>query len=87
MTGLDGFVGELVDGADAVFLFSSSRSGYEALSGETEVVVVAPENDVDADEYVELPLEFRNLGERIRFGVEGGLDNGYLEEGDRKSVV
>ncbi|PSP53860.1 hypothetical protein BRC74_02830 [Halobacteriales archaeon QH_7_68_42] len=85
MTGLDGFVGELVDGADAVFLFSSSRSGYEALSGETEVVVVAPENDVDADAFVELPLDFADFNERVRFGIEGAIENGYVD--DESTVV
>ena len=81
-------LGELLESVvadvDSVFLFSPSASLYEAFAeADTPVAVVAPENDVDADEYVELPLEFRNLGERIRFGVEGGLDNGYLEEGDQ----
>ena len=81
-------LGELLESVvadvDSVFLFSPSASLYEEFAEtDTPVAVVAPENDVDADEYVELPLEFRNLGERIRFGVEGGLDNGYLEEGDQ----
>ena len=81
-------LGELLESVvadvDSVFLFSPSASLYEEFAeADTPVAVVAPENDVDADEYVELPLEFRNLGERIRFGVEGGLDNGYLEEGDQ----
>ena len=81
-------LGELLEfvvaDVDSVFLFSPSASLYEEFAGaDTPVVVVAPENDVDADDYVELPLEFRDVGERIRFGVEGGLDNGYLEEGDQ----
>jgi len=85
MSDLGEFVEELVADADAVFLFSSSRSRYEALSGDTEVVVVAPENDVDADAFVELPLEFRDFDERVRFGVEGAIENGYVD--DESTVV
>jgi DNA integrity scanning protein DisA with diadenylate cyclase activity len=85
MTGLDEFVGELVDDVDAVFLFSSSRSRYGALSGDAEVVVVAPENDVDADAFVELPLDFADFSERVRFGIEGAIENGYVD--DESTVV
>ncbi|MEF8851516.1 MAG: diadenylate cyclase DacZ [Haloarculaceae archaeon] len=85
MSDLDAFVEELVGDADAVFLFSSSRSRYESLSGDAEVVVVAPENEVEADAFVELPLEFRDLDERVRFGVEGAIENGYVD--DEATVV
>ena len=85
MTSLDEFVDELIGGADAVFLFSSSRSRYEELSDGTEVVVIAPENDVDADAFVELPIEFEELAERVRYGIEGALENGYID--DESEVV
>jgi len=39
--------------------------------GDTEIVVVAPDNDVDAEVFVELPLPFDNVKDRIRFGIEG----------------
>jgi diadenylate cyclase len=80
MTGLGEFVEELVADADAVFLFSSSKSRYEELSSGSTVVVVGPENDVDAESFVELPIEFNELGERVRFGIEGAVENGYVDE-------
>ncbi|MFC6785892.1 diadenylate cyclase DacZ [Halobaculum halobium] len=75
---------DLVADVDGVFLFSPNGSTYEdfrELDGE-QAVVVAPENDHDADRYVELPLEFDNVRDRIRFGVEGAMDHGYCVEGD-----
>ena len=80
MTGLEEFVGGLVSDVDAVFLFSSSRTRYEELSEGPDVVVIAPENDVDADAFVELPLEFDDLSERVRFGVEGAIENDYVDD-------
>jgi len=80
MTGLGEFVDELVADADAVFLFSPGSSRYESFAEDADVVVVAPENDVDAASFVELPLEFEDLTERVRFGVEGAVDNGYVDE-------
>ena len=79
MTGLEEFVGDLVSDVDAVFLFSSSRTRYEELD-DTDVVVIAPENDVEADAFVELPLEFDDLSERVRFGIEGAIENEYVDD-------
>ena len=84
MTELGDLLENIIADVDSVFLFSPSASLHDAfVDAEPAVVVVGPENAVDAERYVELPLEFQNLRERIRFGVEGGLDNGYLEEGDQ----
>jgi DNA integrity scanning protein DisA with diadenylate cyclase activity len=84
MSELGDLLDDIVADVDSVFLFSPSASLFERFAdAETPVVVVSPENDVDADNYVELPLEFRDLSERIRFGIEGGLDNEFLEEGDQ----
>jgi DNA integrity scanning protein DisA with diadenylate cyclase activity len=80
MSGLDEFVDDLVADADAVFLFSSSRTRYEELAADGEVVVIGPENDVDADAFVELPLQFQDLADRVRFGIEGAIENGYVDE-------
>ena len=69
---------------DTVFLFSSSAAFYERfaeLDG-TEVVVVSAENSMSADRFVELPLEFQDVSDRIRFGLEGALEAGLIEEGD-----
>ena len=84
MTELGDLLENVIADVDSVFLFSPSASLHDAfVDAEPPVVVVGPENAVDAERYVELPLEFQNLRERIRFGVEGGLDSGYLEEGDQ----
>jgi len=80
MTGLGEFLDELVADTDAVFLFSPGTARYESIAEEAEVVVVGPENAVDAETFVELPLEFEDITERVRFGVEGAVDNGYVDE-------
>jgi DNA integrity scanning protein DisA with diadenylate cyclase activity len=69
---------------DTVFLFSPSTSFHERFSGieDTEVVVVAAENGVSADRFVELPLEFNEVSDRIRFGLEGALEADLIDEGD-----
>ena len=84
MSQLGGLLDDVVSDADSVFLFSPSGSLYKQFAEASEpVVVVGTENEVDADRYVELPLEFENVRERIRFGIEGGLENEFIEEGDQ----
>jgi len=77
-------VGDIMDGIDALLLFSPSGAYYERAADldDTDVVVVAAENAVGADEFVELPLEFDDIRERIRFGVEGALSEGVVTDGD-----
>jgi DNA integrity scanning protein DisA with diadenylate cyclase activity len=84
MSELGDVVTGIVADVDSVFLFSPSGSLFERFAEfDVPVVVVAPQNDVDAEQFVELPLEFNDLTERIRFGIEGGLDREFLEEGDQ----
>jgi DNA integrity scanning protein DisA with diadenylate cyclase activity len=75
---------DIVADADAVLLFSPSGSYYERFDGVDGVglVVVAPDNDVGADRFVELPLEFDDIAQRIRFGVEGAIERDLVNEGD-----
>jgi DNA integrity scanning protein DisA with diadenylate cyclase activity len=74
-------VGDLVDGVDALVVFSPSGSFYQRTTEvDVPVVVVAPENAIDADDYVELPLEFADVTDRIRFGLEGAVDQGHIAE-------
>ena len=83
MSSLSDLLDDVVDGVDAVFLFSPSGSFYEQFADlDEEVVVVAPENAVDAETYVELPLEFDNVRDRIEFAIEGALEQDLVEEGD-----
>ena len=74
---------DLVADVDGVFLFSPSGSLYSQFVDAGEVpVVVAGENDHDAERFVELPLAFDNVRDRIRFGIEGAMDQGFAEDGD-----
>jgi diadenylate cyclase len=74
----------LVADVDGIFLFSPSTSFFEGFEDveETPVVVVAPEDSVGAENFVELPLEFNDIASRVRFGVEGAMDQELLDEGD-----
>jgi DNA integrity scanning protein DisA with diadenylate cyclase activity len=84
MAGLDDVVAPVTGTADVVVLFTPSAAYHERVVDGVEqpVVVVAPENTVDAERYVELPLEFADVTERVRFGIEGTIDTGFVEEGD-----
>lgn len=74
---------DLVEDIDGLFLYSPSGSFLERFENYPgQIVVIAPENAVDADTYVELPLEFSNVRDRIRFGIEGAMERGLVEEGD-----
>jgi len=82
MSELRALLDDLTADIDTVFLFSPSASYYQPFEDEADldVVIVAPENTVDASAFVELPLEFKNLAERVRFGVEGALDQDLVDE-------
>ncbi|MFB6141959.1 MAG: diadenylate cyclase DacZ [Halorientalis sp.] len=83
MADLREVLADIVTDVDAVLLFSPGSSFYGEFEADGDTrVVVAPENSVDADTFVELPLEFKDVAERVRFGIEGALDQGLLEEED-----
>jgi DNA integrity scanning protein DisA with diadenylate cyclase activity len=80
----DGLVADI----DAVFLFSPSMSDFEPITeGDNTVIVVGPENTVDADHFVELPIDFTDLEGRVRFGIEGALNQELIEQGDEVICV
>ena len=86
MVGLDDVFGEIFAGVDAVVLFAPSGSYYEQFSDlgedDPDVVVVGTENAVGADAFVELPIEFQTVVDRVRFGIEGGFENDLFDDGD-----
>jgi len=85
MSALSDLAGDVVADVEAVLLFSPSTSQYRRFADadlDEDVIVVAPENAVNADTYVELPLEFDNVRDRIRFGIEGSLERGLVETED-----
>ena len=83
MATLSEHLGDLVANVDALFLFSPNSSFLERTAdADVEVVVVASENTLDADTFVELPMEFENVRDRIRFGVEGAMEQSIVEDSD-----
>ncbi|SEN77347.1 DisA checkpoint controller nucleotide-binding [Halorientalis persicus] len=84
MSDLRELLGGLVSEVDAVFLFSPSASFYESFEDVDDalVVVVAPDDSVGAEEFVELPLEFSDVSSRVRYGVEGAMDQELVDDGD-----
>ncbi|MFC7046221.1 diadenylate cyclase DacZ [Halobacteriaceae archaeon GCM10025711] len=84
MVDLRDLVSDIVDDVDALFLFSPSASYYERAAelNDIEVVVVGKENNVGASQFVELPLDFKDVRERIRFGIEGAMAQSLVEDGD-----
>lgn len=83
MTGLEETVGEITSDIDAVLLFTQNAELFERFADdEIATIVVAAENAVGADQFVTLPLKFTDVNGRIRFGLEGALDQGYLDDDD-----
>lgn len=85
MADLRELLAELVSGVDAVFLFSPSGSYYEQFTGldtDIDLVVIGTDNTVSANQFVELPLEFDDIRERVRFGIEGAMEQDLVEDGD-----
>ena len=83
MTGLGDLLDEVVEEIDAILLFTEDVATFEQFHyEETTTIVVATTNAVDADQFVSLPLQFDDIDGRIRFGIEGALDQELLAEGD-----
>jgi len=83
MASLTDHLSDLVEGADAVLLFSPTSSfliGSRTATRRSSSS--SPDNDVDAEVFVELPLPFDNVKDRIRFGIEGAMDAELVSEGD-----
>jgi diadenylate cyclase len=81
MTGLGSLLDEVVEDIDAILLYTDSGATFEQFEdADCDTIVVAPENAVDADLYVSLPLEFTDLDGQIRFGIEGALSQDLIEE-------
>jgi DNA integrity scanning protein DisA with diadenylate cyclase activity len=88
MSELSDLLGTVVEGADALLLLSPSGSTYERFAdAELPVIVVATENSIDAEQFVELPVEFSDLRERIRFGIEGAITQEFVEDEDQLICV
>jgi len=83
MSGLDELVEQIVRDIDAVLLFTQDSATFEQFADDDiRTIVVAEENAVGAEEFVALPLDFTDMIGRIRFGLEGTLDEGLVTEGE-----
>jgi len=82
MASLTDHLSDLVEDADAGAVLADQLRFNRFEDGDTGIIVVAPDNDVDAEVFVELPLPFDNVKDRIRFGIEGAMDAELVSEGD-----
>ncbi|MFW6458449.1 MAG: diadenylate cyclase DacZ [Halodesulfurarchaeum sp.] len=88
MTTLCELLGDIIGEIDAVFLFSPTASEYEDTSElEVPVVVVGTANDHEADRFVEVPLDFEDVRDQIRFALEGAADQELVESGDEIAAI
>ena len=83
MSEIGDLLDDIVSDVDGTLLFSPSGSLYDSFGEVVDPVVVSMSNSVDADRFVELPLNFEDIRERIRFGVEGAMERGFVEEGEQ----
>lgn len=79
--------GELGDDIDGVLLFSPNQDRYEEIrdsyaDSDIPIVVVGLENKLDAEIFVELPLNFKNYKETIQFGLEATMKQEFINEGN-----
>ena len=73
----------IVENADAVALFSPTGSLYDRFVDEgIDVIVIGTENTVDADVFVEIPLEFAEIEDLVKFGIGAAIGDNYVDEGD-----
>jgi DNA integrity scanning protein DisA with diadenylate cyclase activity len=84
MTGVSDALADLIEGIDILTLFSPSSARYDRVSAldDTAIMVVDSENTHDAENFVELPLDFKDIRDRVKFGIEGGMEHGFVEDGD-----
>ncbi len=83
MTGLGDTLDEVVGEIDAVLLFTEDTDTFERFDEDDhQTIVVGTANALDADNFVSLPLHFEDVEGRIRFGIEGALDQELIADGD-----
>lgn len=84
MTDVSGALADLIEGIDILSLFSPSASRFDRVKDidEVTIVLVDTDNGHNAENFVELPLEFGDIRDQVRFGIEGGMQAGYIEDGD-----
>ena len=86
---LQDVIEEQVEDVETLFLFSPSSSFYERCAEveDVDVTVLAAENEQGASRFIEFPLDFSNIQDRIQFGVEAALEADYVDAGDQVMCV
>jgi DNA integrity scanning protein DisA with diadenylate cyclase activity len=69
-------VAEILAGAEKFLVFAPETSLPEGFDDVETVVVSSEDGDVS------LPVDFERFEDRIRYGVEGALENGLVKEGE-----
>lgn len=88
MSGTTELFADFTADVDHIVLFSPPASYYDRARELTEsLIVVAPTNEVGAEQFVELPLEFADTVDKIAFGIDGAFRADYLSEGDEALCV
>ena len=83
MSEIDDVLATLAADLDGIVLFDPEQDLFDRLTGDHEVVVVvADDNDLGIDRFVELPVSFSELSDRVRFGIEGALQQEFVGEND-----
>jgi DNA integrity scanning protein DisA with diadenylate cyclase activity len=83
MDSLQAAFDDLFVDVDAVLLFSPSAGFFERFADlEVPTVVVARENELDAERFVTLPLSFENVKQRVQFGAQGAIADDHVEESE-----
>ncbi|MFB6086509.1 MAG: diadenylate cyclase DacZ [Halodesulfurarchaeum sp.] len=80
---------DIVAEPDALFLFSPTGSQYEEAAAieDLPVVVVDTKNEIEAPQFLEVPLEFDDVKDCIQFALEGAVDQELVEPGDEVLAV
>lgn len=82
MVGVRRLCDEIFGDIETVLLFSPTPPLYDSLitdKNDIEVVVISPENSVGSKQFVELPINFANITQRVRYGVTGAIDQGWID--------
>lgn len=84
MTSLPDVVTEHLTDVDFLFLFSPTSSFFEQCEAleDVPITVVAAQNTYEVDRFVDLPLAFDEVSDRIEFGLEAAVEQGIVENGD-----
>ncbi|MFW5949986.1 MAG: diadenylate cyclase DacZ [archaeon] len=82
MSEIDDVLASLAADLDGVVLFDPEQALHDRLADDHDVVVISEDNDLGIDRFVELPVSFSELSDRVRFGIEGALQQEFVEEND-----